>query len=129
MIKRMHITVTRKSAPTEYGITDGVYYGDGELCYGVTGRSFYYTDAGTVWRPLGEVVKIPLDDIAACAVEMDDYLEYDTIKEAREAVGLSRAELAHKLGIPKRTIENWDSGKSSPPEWVKRLLIEKIATF
>jgi len=49
-----------------------------------------------------------------------------TIKEAREAKGISRAELSRRLGIPIRTLENWDAGVRTPPEWVKKLIIEKI---
>ena len=49
-----------------------------------------------------------------------------TIKEAREAKGMSRVELSRWLGIPIRTLESWDAGVRTPPEWVKRLIIEKI---
>lgn len=49
-----------------------------------------------------------------------------TIKEAREAKGISRVELSRRLGIPKRTLENWDAGSRRPPEWVERLIVEKI---
>jgi len=49
-----------------------------------------------------------------------------TIKEAREAKDISRAELSRRLGIPIRTLENWDAGVRTPPEWVKKLIIEKI---
>ena len=49
-----------------------------------------------------------------------------TIKEAREVKGMSRAELSRWLGIPVRTLEDWDAGVRKPPEWAKRLIIEKI---
>lgn len=49
-----------------------------------------------------------------------------TIKEVREAKGMSRVELSRWLGIPIRTLESWDAGVRTPPEWVKRLIIEKI---
>lgn len=49
-----------------------------------------------------------------------------TIKEAREAKGMSRAELSRWLKIPIRTLENWDAGTNEPPEWAKELIIEKI---
>ena len=49
-----------------------------------------------------------------------------TIKEAREAKGISRVELSRRLGIPKRTLENWDAGTRKPPEWAERLIVEKI---
>lgn len=49
-----------------------------------------------------------------------------TIKEAREAKGITRAYLSRWLGIPIRTLESWDAGVRTPPEWAKRLIIEKI---
>ena len=48
------------------------------------------------------------------------------IKEARLAAGLSQAALSKKDGIPIRTIENWDSGKRIPSEWLENLLIRVI---
>ena len=49
-----------------------------------------------------------------------------TIKEKRESIGMSRAEMSRTLKIPIRTIEDWDSEKSSPPEWAKLLILEKL---
>ena len=48
------------------------------------------------------------------------------IKEARQRVGLTQQQLADKFGIPKRTVENWDGGKSYPPKWAEQLLLEKL---
>ena len=48
------------------------------------------------------------------------------IKQARLAAGLSQASLSKKYGIPIRTIENWDSGKRIPSEWLENLLIRII---
>jgi DNA-binding transcriptional regulator YiaG len=52
-----------------------------------------------------------------------------SIKEAREKAGLSRRQLSEWLGIPQRTQEDWDYGKRTPPEWVERLIIEKIESL
>lgn len=52
-----------------------------------------------------------------------------TIKEARVQVGLTQQGLSDWLDIPKRTIEDWDSGKSQPKEWVRKILIEKIFSY
>ena len=48
------------------------------------------------------------------------------IKEAREALGMSRAEMAREFGMPIRTLENWDREISSPPMWVEKLILEKL---
>ncbi len=44
------------------------------------------------------------------------------IKTLRESTGLTQQRFADLLGIPKRTIENWEGGKSRPPEYVMRLI-------
>lgn len=49
-----------------------------------------------------------------------------TIREYREAAGLSRAEMSRQFKIPIRTLEDWESGKRNPPEWAKILIIEKL---
>lgn len=48
------------------------------------------------------------------------------IKNAREAAGLTQAELSAWLSIPKRTIENWEQGSRKPAPWLETLIVEKI---
>lgn len=45
-----------------------------------------------------------------------------TIKELRSITGLSQQAFSDKYNIPKRSIENWESGKRTPPEYVISLL-------
>lgn len=40
----------------------------------------------------------------------------------RKKTGLSRAEFSRRYGIPLRTLENWDAGIATPPEYVLTLL-------
>lgn len=49
-----------------------------------------------------------------------------TIREKREEIGMSRAELSRQLEIPIRTLENWESGKNQPPAWAEKLIIDKL---
>ena len=49
-----------------------------------------------------------------------------TIKEARQASGLSQAKMSTIFEIPKRTIESWESGERKPPAYVEKLIIEKL---
>jgi putative transcriptional regulator len=44
------------------------------------------------------------------------------IKELRAWTGLSQAKFADFYGIPKRTIENWEGGKTKAPDYVLMLL-------
>lgn len=43
-------------------------------------------------------------------------------KEIRAILGISRAEFSRRYEIPIRTLEDWDAGKSHPPDWVLKLL-------
>lgn len=45
-----------------------------------------------------------------------------TIKEMRSETGLSQAKFAEHLNIPRRTIENWESGVNDCPKYVKELI-------
>ena len=49
-----------------------------------------------------------------------------TIKEARQAAGLSQAKMSRLFEIPKRTIESWEAGERKPPAYVEKLIIEKL---
>lgn len=46
----------------------------------------------------------------------------EQIKAIRSATGMSQAEFAAAYDIPKRTIENWETGSRTPPPYVIRLL-------
>ncbi len=53
------------------------------------------------------------------------------IKTARLLAGLSRPDMHREMGIPVRTIENWEGGQRECPEWAERLIVaelERIAT-
>ena len=45
-----------------------------------------------------------------------------TIKEIRNITGMSQQMFAEKYGIPKRTIENWESGKTKPTDYILNML-------
>lgn len=49
-----------------------------------------------------------------------------TIKEARQAAGLTQQGVTDTLGIPKRTLQDWESGKRTPPGWAEALVVEKL---
>lgn len=48
------------------------------------------------------------------------------IRTLRARTGLSQVAFAATLGIPRRTIENWESGASTPPPYVIDLIKYKI---
>ena len=44
------------------------------------------------------------------------------IKELRDSVGMGRKEFSEHVGIPVRTLEDWEAGRRTPPEYVPRLI-------
>ena len=48
------------------------------------------------------------------------------IRELRESVGENRTEFSKHIGIPVRTIEDWESGRRTPPEYIPRLLAYQL---
>lgn len=44
------------------------------------------------------------------------------IKELRDSVGLTRKEFSEHVGIPVRTLEDWEAGRRTPPEYISRLI-------
>ena len=50
----------------------------------------------------------------------------DTEKYAREQAGLNLKELSDILGAPYRTVQDWNAGKSKPPEWVMSLILDRV---
>lgn len=52
-----------------------------------------------------------------------------TIKEARTALGLTQRDIFELMGIPLRTLQDWEAGRRTPPEWLEKLVVEKILTL
>ena len=51
------------------------------------------------------------------------------IKETRKKVGLSQVEAEKYIGVPHRTWQDWELGKRTPPDYVERLIIEKLLRY
>ena len=49
-----------------------------------------------------------------------------TIKELRERAGMSRKEFSKHTGIPVRTLEDWEAGRRTPPEYIPRLIAYQL---
>ena len=46
----------------------------------------------------------------------------EKIIELRESVGENRYEFSEHLGIPVRTLEDWEAGRRTPPQYIPRLI-------
>lgn len=44
------------------------------------------------------------------------------ISELRSLAGISRPEFSRRYGVPIRTLEDWEAGRRTPPEYVVSLL-------
>ena len=44
------------------------------------------------------------------------------IRELRNSVKMNRKEFSEHVGIPVRTLEDWEAGRRTPPEYVPRLI-------
>jgi len=51
------------------------------------------------------------------------------LKAARAAAGLSQQGMSNQTLIPKRTIEDWERGKSTPPPYVQRFVLNELAAL
>ena len=49
------------------------------------------------------------------------------VKALRLRLGLTQAAMTERFGVPRRTIQNWEAGVSSPPPYVLRMLEELAA--
>lgn len=46
----------------------------------------------------------------------------DKIRELRKRTGMTRKDFAMHIGIPLRTVEDWEAGRRRPPEYIPRLI-------
>ena len=54
--------------------------------------------------------------------------QIETMKKLREEVGLNRREFSDYMGIPLRTLEEWESGRRKMPDYVLRLIAYQVRT-
>lgn len=50
----------------------------------------------------------------------------EQLKAARSKTGLSQAALSRELNISRRNIEDWETGKRTPPPWSAELLLKEL---
>ena len=53
----------------------------------------------------------------------------EQFRETRQNAGLSQAALSDATGIPNRTIQDWEAGKRTPPDWTQRLVLKELASL
>lgn len=50
------------------------------------------------------------------------------LRNMRFKAGWTFAKVSEKTGVPVRTLENWESGERTPPDYVARLVLDKLHT-
>ncbi len=58
---------------------------------------------------------------------MEDFA--DRFKAARKAAGLTQEGMFTTMDIPRRTVQDWERGLKIPPEYVQRLVLEKLGSM
>lgn len=64
------------------------------------------------------------DGIAKMREELKEQME--TLREIRKNAGLNRREFSDYMGIPLRTIEEWEGGRRKMPDYLLRLIAYKF---
>ena len=49
-----------------------------------------------------------------------------TVKDMRRALGDTQSEFSRRYNIPFRTIQNWEAGINTPPDYVENMLAERV---
>lgn len=50
----------------------------------------------------------------------------EKLRAARAAAGLTQQSMADLMEIPKRTVEDWERSKSTPPAYVQRFVLNEL---
>ncbi len=50
----------------------------------------------------------------------------EQLKKARVSAGVTQQSMAELMQIPKRSIENWESGERTPPIYVQRFVLNEL---
>ena len=48
------------------------------------------------------------------------------IKEARTSAGFTQKRIFELLGIPARTLQDWESGRRTPALWLEDMVVREI---
>ena len=51
-----------------------------------------------------------------------------TIREIRESTGLSQQKFGDALGVPLRSVQNWEGGQNAPPPYPVELIAYRVRT-
>lgn len=50
----------------------------------------------------------------------------EKLRTIRTEAGWKRPKMVERVGVPLRTIEDWEAGKANPPEYVQNLVLDRL---
>ena len=53
----------------------------------------------------------------------------ENLKSARAKTGMSQQKMSDLMLIPKRTIEEWEASRRTPPEYVQRFVLNELESL
>lgn len=109
-------------------MTDKLFYTLWAAALDCTDRDAYVSD----WALSSAWGDAPEADILAIRIEMLGQLwdaAHLTIRDIRAHTGLSQAAFAVRYCIPRRTVENWESGDRQCVDYVRLLLAEAVGLY
>jgi len=101
-----------------------------EVCYteaiAITDKDAYVSDMAlsSIWND-AEDADIPNERLEELGRIWD--VAHMSMRDIRKNSGITQAAFAQKFLIPRRTVENWDRGVNTPPEYVKILIAKSMS--
>ena len=81
----------------------------------------------SIWEDPEDAVNIPEKRIKALGDLWD--VAHITVREIRAATGLSQIAFAQRFCMPRRTVENWESGANNCPDYLRILLAQVVGLY
>jgi DNA-binding transcriptional regulator YiaG len=57
---------------------------------------------------------------------MNDKTFAEQLRTLRTTLGWSRDKMYDRMSVPKRTIEDWEASRRTPPEYVQNLVLDRL---
>lgn len=81
----------------------------------------------SAWGDPEGAANIPEERIKALGDLWD--VAHITVREIRAATGLSQIAFAQRFCMPRRTVENWESGANNCPDYLRLLLAQAVGLY
>lgn len=109
-------------------MTDKQFYTLWAKALDSAGRSTYISDwfASSIWGD-AEGAEIPADRAEELGKLWD--AAHMSIRDIREYTALSQAAFAQRFCIPRRSVEDWEAGRRSCPDYLRLLLAQVSGAY